>query len=135
MEAEYKDKCTNCGVKGHAIARNYHSKIKGKWHWLCKNCWQLREDYINARYGKEIPMERKIELRKAFIDEHFDMDGLVELEFITKDMVGDYEAIEKRIVTFFELDSLYEWMKDPIRVHISHADGTGETKTIGGIYG
>lgn len=81
-----------------------------------------------------LDQKRKEELRKLFIDEFFDIDGLIEVGFFTKEMRNDYAAMEKRIVTFFKLGSLYEYGKDLINVHISNTDGTGSYETVGGIY-
>lgn len=81
-----------------------------------------------------LDQKRKEELRKLFIDEFFDIDGLIEVGFFTKEMRNDYAAMEKRVVTFFNLVSLYEYGKELVNVHISNIDGTGETRTIGGIY-
>lgn len=44
---------------------------------------------------------------KKYIDENFDLDGLLKIGFI-KDKT-DYDAIEKRICLFFDLSNVTEY--------------------------
>jgi hypothetical protein len=38
-DGDWKNKCDDCGQKGYMIARIFWRQIKGKWKWLCKDCW------------------------------------------------------------------------------------------------
>ena len=44
---------------------------------------------------------------KKFIDDNFDLDTLLEIGFIKSKT--DYDAIEKRVVTFFGLNNIFEY--------------------------
>lgn len=42
-KSEYKKKCDECKSSGGPThARSYLKKIKGKWLWLCKTCWNKK---------------------------------------------------------------------------------------------
>lgn len=45
----------------------------------------------------------------VFIEQNFDIDGLIESGFLKPELKGDYAAIEKRIKTFFGFDSIYQY--------------------------
>lgn len=63
------------------------------------------------------------ELLKRFIDEQFDINGLINAGFLTKKMKGDYQAIADRISAFFGYENVYEYghREEPIRAHLSYA--------------
>ena len=73
-------------------------------------------DYLKEN---KFPDLTKEELLKAFIDEFFDLETLIEIGFLKKEMASDYPAIAEKICTFFGFESIYEYGKDFSRAHLS----------------
>lgn len=57
---------------------------------------------------------------ERFMKEFFPYSELKKAGFFTKEMKGNYKAQAKRICDYFGYDSVYEYGKDDIRMHISY---------------
>lgn len=43
MKSEWNNKCDECKDEGtNTFARIFYRKIKGKWLYLCKECWNKK---------------------------------------------------------------------------------------------
>lgn len=73
------------------------------------------DDFVKV-YLQELPSEQIGEIEKAkknnFIVQNFDLSQLYKRKFISSKT--DYEAIEKRIITFFGLNSIYDFAKETV---------------------
>lgn len=72
---------------------------------------------------------------KQFIEDNFDVATLVKVGFLKKEHKKDYFEIAKRICTFFDYKTIYEYGATPIRAHLSydgdrpqHVNEKGELK-------
>jgi len=80
-------------------------------------------------------MDYDPKILKSFIDENFDIKGLVRVGFLGKEIKKDYLAIADRICTFFGYEEIYEYGKEIIVAHLSydgdrpkHINSNGELK-------
>lgn len=62
-------------------------------------------------------------LLRSFLEEHFDLEGLIECGLLKESMREDYEAQANRICEYFGMKTIYEYGKDEIRCHISYPEG------------
>lgn len=76
------------------------------------------ENWIKEKY----PDKTREQLAKDFIDEFFDIETLVDIGFLVPEIKDDYPAIEKCLNAWLGIESIFEYRKDAIRVHISTVD-------------
>ena len=57
------------------------------------------------------------------MEEFFPFKELCEIGFFNKSMESDYEAQAARVCEFFGYESVYEYGKAEMRIHLSYAPG------------
>lgn len=84
-----------------------------------------------------MPYEYKdIDLLKRFINERFDVPGLIKAGFLKKEQRRDYVAIANRISEYFGYENVYEYGKESISCHLTMNNRGNEpfVTTIPNIY-
>lgn len=74
------------------------------------------------------------ELLESFMEEFFDFDGLLSIDFFTEAMRGDYQAQANRVCQFFGFDTVYEYGAFEGRAHLSTGSGSFEIYEVTNIY-
>jgi HTH-type transcriptional regulator / antitoxin HigA len=88
------------------------------------NFLQKPKEKVIELYMNELernhPIEQEISPEKVqFIKENFDLAALKKAKFI--DSISDYKEIEKRIVYYFDLRSIFDYKKPPVEAAFSAA--------------